>query len=656
MWLVTDSEELRNHLRDHPAATGDELQERVVEGLLKTRRRETVYAVSQAVFWNEAVKQDLIDVFTLEDEAPLDRIQSTIKKLHNTLGHPAVADLIRVLRHGGAGEAAIRCARELRCDICAEKTRPKVRKATKIPELPRALERVHLDVKWLPGWKPRVNGKARRVQALNCVDEGTRYQLVVPSFQPENGQLIRNLYRDHWKRPLSSPLELVMDPAKQNVHQAMLDNLGFDQTRPCVTAGEANWQLGICESHGKAFEMVPQKTLSVVQPQSQEGWLECVVQTNEMKNRMIKVYGHSPCQALFGKELRLPGCLLEESCDPVSNSLRMDGTDTHGRAHFIRETCRRQWIEYADQKCLRTVINHRPRPCRLFAIGDIVCVWRKGKGSAQRPGLEARWHGQCCAVGREDANLWLSHGSNLIRAAPEQVRMATEAERLGYVAVKGVRMEISEGMGLLQKARAKQANFDDLVGKEVHPMQEESVPPMEQADSGEPKPAPAPAASSPVTTNARSSASSFQVTVTEAKRSGTAEEDQEAKRRRSMVSSGGSSDSGIAISAVSQPVAVSMKKRLQATKESRWATIDEIQTIQQSHPGTSINAVRFTQEPKQMITPRPYLEPGKGSTRWAFGLDKENGKVCVSLPEIYQQKSVKFCPRRKVFYPNPVVH
>ena len=53
------------------------------------------------------------------------------------------------------------------------------------------------------------------------------------------------------------------------------------------------------------------------------------------------MYGHSPMQALVGKDLEVPGCLLEQAeRDPVSNPMRMKGEDNFSRNHIIREAAR----------------------------------------------------------------------------------------------------------------------------------------------------------------------------------------------------------------------------------------------------------------------------------------------------------------------------
>ncbi len=74
-----------------------------------------------------------------------------------------------------------------------------------------------------------------------------------------------------------------MDPAKTNVSDMMKPHFEFDGTEMCVTAGEASWQDGLAEVHGKIFEGRLEAVIQTVQPKDQEEWEECVVATAEAK-------------------------------------------------------------------------------------------------------------------------------------------------------------------------------------------------------------------------------------------------------------------------------------------------------------------------------------------------------------------------------------
>ena len=55
-----------------------------------------------------------------------DKIQSALQKVHKNLGHPANADLVRILKHGGANDRALELARSFKCPFCESKIKPHV--------------------------------------------------------------------------------------------------------------------------------------------------------------------------------------------------------------------------------------------------------------------------------------------------------------------------------------------------------------------------------------------------------------------------------------------------------------------------------------------------------------------------------------------------
>ena len=53
------------------------------------------------------------------NEQRRDQMMASLRRLHANLGHPPNAVLVRVLKHGGASQAALDLAQELTCDLCA---------------------------------------------------------------------------------------------------------------------------------------------------------------------------------------------------------------------------------------------------------------------------------------------------------------------------------------------------------------------------------------------------------------------------------------------------------------------------------------------------------------------------------------------------------
>eukprot|EP00435_Cladocopium_sp_Y103_P028105 s3508_g7.t1 len=154
-------------------------------------------------------EEKLFEVLAIQEGVEPEKIIQTLHKLHRNLGHPSNADLVRILKHGQASDEAIRLARTLQCDFCKARQAPAVANPGKASAVQEFNERVGLDVKYLPGWKPN-----QRIPALNCVDHASSFQLMLPFFETETAAVIRKLYLERWVQWAGPPKEIVIDPAR----------------------------------------------------------------------------------------------------------------------------------------------------------------------------------------------------------------------------------------------------------------------------------------------------------------------------------------------------------------------------------------------------------------------------------------------------------
>ena len=124
------------------------------------------------------------------------KVRNTLKKLHNNLGHPSTCTLQRILKNAGATEQAVKEAEQVEnnCDVCLQRKRP-------TPSLPANPEkavdfnqRVGWDVKNLPGW-----GVNQKVKCVNIVDFATSFQVMVPFYEKETGEVLRKAYLEAWQ-------------------------------------------------------------------------------------------------------------------------------------------------------------------------------------------------------------------------------------------------------------------------------------------------------------------------------------------------------------------------------------------------------------------------------------------------------------------------
>ena len=355
------------------------------------------------------------EVLVTEAETDPEKLKAVLHRLHKNLGHPSNHDLVRILRHGQASEAAIKLAKDLSCDFCIARQAPTVANPGQAHRVLEFNQRVGLDVKYLPGWKPN-----QKISALNIVDYASSYQLMVPFFETETASVLRKLYLEKWVNWAGPPKEVILDPARTNLGKAMVEPTELEGTHVLVTAAGAHWQLGKTEVHGGWFSRVLSKVLEQKSPENKEEWLECVIQSH-VKNQMIQNYGYTPSQFIFGKNPELPGDVLNGTASLQDQAL--------ARKYAVRSAARQAVLQLQDDQSLRGALIARPRRDKPFNSGDVVAYWRDQKWSKGLLSQGGRWYGSGIVIGLVGRNVIVAHRNHILRCAPEQVRLATGEER-----------------------------------------------------------------------------------------------------------------------------------------------------------------------------------------------------------------------------------
>ena len=213
-------------------------------------------------------------------------------------------------------------------------------------------------------------------------------------------------------------------PAGENLHDIFVDPLELNSVDTEVTAAESPWQAGITEANGQAFKMVFNKMLESTQPKDKREFEECVDATVSARNVLLRTYGFSPCQHVFGRDPELAFDVLVPGADVAAVTKRVLDRPSE-RAIQIRQAARQAFVESQDDKAMRRAVVARPRPWREFQVGDQVAFWRKGKGRGMRHG-HARWHGRAVvlALCPGSKNVWVAHRHQLLKVSQEQLRMA----------------------------------------------------------------------------------------------------------------------------------------------------------------------------------------------------------------------------------------
>ena len=350
------------------------------------------------------------------------QVDATLDKLHRNLGHPPNHDLVRILKHGMASEKAISRARNFSCPFCQSQKQPKVPLPAQANRVFDFNDQVGIDVKHLPGWQPN-----QKIRALNIVDQASCYQRMIPFFETETAQVVRDLYAENWVVWAGPPKELVLDPSNSNLGENMVSPTELEGTIIRQIAAEAHWQLGRTERHGGYFEKILSRLIEQFSPGSKTEWLECVRHAH-VKNQMTQSYGFTPHQYVFGKSPHIPGDLLNEPLHVIPGTAGLEVPATE-RAQALRTAARKAVLELQDDRSLRKALAARPRVVQPFKAGDQVAYWRQQKWIAGQLHQGGRWYGTAIVIGYVGRNLVLAHRKQILRCAPEQVRYATTEER-----------------------------------------------------------------------------------------------------------------------------------------------------------------------------------------------------------------------------------
>ncbi|CAE8643680.1 unnamed protein product, partial [Polarella glacialis] len=388
---------------------------------------------------------------------------TALKRMHVNLGHASIPDMLRILKHSRAGPEILELCRGFSCSVCESRKDPKIARPTAVPHTTAPLRYASLDVKHLPGWEPN-----QRIKALNVVCRTSSLQQMTPFREVENSDVIRRLYRQSWTRPYGRPKWLKFDAGRTNLGQLFLDSLEQDGTTAIDAPGEAHEQMGQVEVQGRWFEDILVRVIDQCHPTNYEEWCECVDQTVSAKNSLMRRNGYSPYQLVFGRNPEVPGDLLQEDPDPISNSAILEDAIAMF-ANKARITAQQAVLAYADDHAGRVALNARPRPLREFKTGDEVAVWRRGRGIPNKRG-RARWRGPGIVVGPVRGNYWVSMPGAMLKCSPEQLRHRTLEEKEGdRVVTRDLRAAMANLIPDETGPNVHQKGFMDITSEDYPP-------------------------------------------------------------------------------------------------------------------------------------------------------------------------------------------
>ena len=300
---------------------------------------------------------------TFEDGVP-GHVRSALKRLHQNLGHPRGADLVRHLRLAGCEASVVKAAKGMRCQVCEATRQPQVARPTTLPRMLSFGEIVCADILYAHDCEDK------RHTFLSLVDVGATYHVVI-KLANTGGKEIEKAFNTYWLTPFGAPNAISLDL------ETGLQDYGFSRLRSWRnvkirnSATQVHFQSGVGERQGKWFKDIWVRVCRELSITSEEAQLAATAVTGA-KNCLRRRCGHSPYAWIFGRE----GRAIEDVLDPDSGgrvSFDISDDARFQRLAAIRASARIAFHKSENDTKLRKALLQRARATtRPFENGEQV--------------------------------------------------------------------------------------------------------------------------------------------------------------------------------------------------------------------------------------------------------------------------------------------
>ena len=376
------------------------------------------------------------DVLKDPADAPLD---AEAKYSHDTkvklltirknLGHPSTAVMTKILQEAKAPKVIVDLVPQISCEVCDRMKRIRPARPVKQHHSSQLGETLGLDLSLYK--EPNTN---RRALLLHMIDEASKFHVVkvIKEDDLEERKSLGNInvseltkaLKDCWFRFFQSPKNIHCDSEGVFNSQTFLSWVGQKGIRVITTAGEAHWQLGTVERHIATLTDTAQK-LSLDRP-IDTPIQDIIDDACEATNSVGKYAGYSPAQWHIGRNHPLTQSQSVPPAYKEDEFLQHVHRRTTAQQHCI-EAEARTIVRFASLARARTVFDVQP--------GDIVYYYRRGRKAGRKNTGRFLGPSKVLAVEKPESPgqaaptiVWLGHGIQLIRAAPEHLRRATPLE------------------------------------------------------------------------------------------------------------------------------------------------------------------------------------------------------------------------------------
>ncbi|CAE7244327.1 RE1 [Symbiodinium sp. KB8] len=406
---------------------------------------------------NESSSSRGASAINFRDPQPRPEVASSLRRLHQNLGHPAVSDLTRHLRLAGAGPEVVAAAKNMTCEVCRRAQQGKSPKPATLPTTTSFNEIIGVDAFTV------YDCQGKKLEMFSIYDYGTSYH-IVGELPGHSTEAMEQALCDLWTKVFGPPRTILVD--LETGLQAGLERYSaWFGTRVRSAAGQAPWQVGAVERHGGVWKHMWKKVVDEhsILKESPGDIKMGITAINAAKNELRRQGGFSPTQAVYGRDPDVPGELLDHR-DPQQTDEILTRDQLRAREQVLRQAARIAYHRAQVDSRLRRALLQRSRVSgEDLNPGDVVYFLRKPKNKK-----DWRWVGPATVVGHEKKNLWVASAGRCHLVAPEHVRKAT-----------------SEEVGDLFTLRATQDDLQRLLDQEPGDPQAYDYPENAHEDIGE---------------------------------------------------------------------------------------------------------------------------------------------------------------------------
>ncbi|CAE7278587.1 unnamed protein product, partial [Symbiodinium necroappetens] len=371
-------------------------------------------------------------------------IRAAVKRVHEATGHRPPRRLARALLLSGAPPAAVQAARELKCDVCAERRAPRSRRVASLPA-PRAVgEQMHVDL------LVTEDAVGRTYVVAHATDAVSKFQQAA-IIKDKSAASVIDFLMASWIPLLGPPKQLIADQGREFIAEEFQEWCSSHSVLLWHAAVQAPWQNGIAERSGGTLKVLVSAVVADKVVIGERDMSHALSEAVSAYNSDPTAEGVSPLQCVTGRQPASQGSVLSNFAGRLAEHGLIDSDPSLNQRLALRESARIAMVRLLYGQSIRKAElarSREPTTSQPPAPGDVVYFWRAQKmtrrndprlsTSSRRRRLELkRWHGPAVLIALETSgetgfpsNAFLSYKGQVTKCALEHVRAASSLEQL----------------------------------------------------------------------------------------------------------------------------------------------------------------------------------------------------------------------------------